>query len=58
MSRIGKGGYFGELGLISHQPRAADVVAFGPTKCAGEQLRCAMLMNMTRLLIYELGIIR
>ena len=39
VSRIGKGGYFGELGLISHQPRAADVVAFGPKKCADEQLR-------------------
>lgn len=36
MSRIGKGGYFGELGLISHKPRAADVIACGTTKCAGK----------------------
>jgi len=35
VSRIGRGGYFGELGLISKNPRAADVIATGKTVCAG-----------------------
>lgn len=34
VSRIGRGGYFGELGLISKNPRAADVIATGKTVCA------------------------
>ena len=43
MSRIKKGGYFGELGLISKKPRAADIIAVSPTKCAGKQTRAYLL---------------
>ncbi|XP_067930787.1 cAMP-dependent protein kinase type II regulatory subunit-like [Watersipora subatra] len=34
VSRITAGGYFGELGLISKEPRAADVVSVGESRCA------------------------
>lgn len=32
----GKGGYFGELALVTHKPRAASAYAAGPTKVACE----------------------
>ncbi|OQR67295.1 cAMP-dependent protein kinase type II regulatory subunit-like [Tropilaelaps mercedesae] len=34
VSRVSKGGYFGELGLITHKPRAASVYAVGDVKVA------------------------
>ncbi|CAL1544230.1 unnamed protein product [Lymnaea stagnalis] len=34
ISRIGPGGYFGELALVTNKPRAASVYADGPVKCA------------------------
>uniref|UniRef100_L7M1F0 cAMP-dependent protein kinase type II regulatory subunit n=1 Tax=Rhipicephalus pulchellus TaxID=72859 RepID=L7M1F0_RHIPC len=34
VSRIGKGGYFGELALLTKKPRAATVYAVGPVKLA------------------------
>src|SRR5439155_1925539 len=34
LSDAGPGGFFGEMGLIEDQPRAATVVAFEPTECA------------------------
>jgi cAMP-dependent protein kinase regulator len=34
ISRIGPGGYFGELALVTRKPRAATVYAVGLTKCA------------------------
>ncbi|BFZ10468.1 hypothetical protein BsWGS_13507 [Bradybaena similaris] len=34
ISRIGPGGYFGELALVTRKPRAASVYAVGDTKCA------------------------
>lgn len=34
ISRVGPGGFFGELALVTRRPRAASVYAIGPTKCA------------------------
>jgi CRP/FNR family cyclic AMP-dependent transcriptional regulator len=34
VSEIGPTGFFGEMGLIDDQPRAATVVALEPTECA------------------------
>ncbi|KAJ8969927.1 hypothetical protein NQ317_016192 [Molorchus minor] len=34
INRIGKGGYFGELALVTHRPRAASVFCNGDVKCA------------------------
>ncbi|KAK3801282.1 hypothetical protein RRG08_067085 [Elysia crispata] len=34
ISRVGPGGFFGELALVTRKPRAASVYAIGPTKCA------------------------
>jgi len=34
ISRIEKGGYFGELALVTNKPRAASVYAVGTVKCA------------------------
>lgn len=34
ISRIEKGGYFGELALVTNKPRAASVYAVGAVKCA------------------------
>ncbi|XP_055882903.1 cAMP-dependent protein kinase type II regulatory subunit-like isoform X4 [Biomphalaria glabrata] len=34
INRIGPGGYFGELALVTNKPRAASVYAIGPVKCA------------------------
>ncbi|XP_060536013.1 cAMP-dependent protein kinase type II regulatory subunit [Cylas formicarius] len=34
INRIGKGGYFGELALVTHRPRAASVFASGDVKLA------------------------
>lgn len=34
ISRVGIGGYFGELALVTNKPRAASVYAVGTTKCA------------------------
>ncbi|XP_066249756.1 cAMP-dependent protein kinase type II regulatory subunit [Euwallacea similis] len=34
INRIGKGGYFGELALVTHRPRAASAFADGDVKCA------------------------
>ncbi|KPJ09616.1 cAMP-dependent protein kinase type II regulatory subunit [Papilio machaon] len=34
IKRLGKGGYFGELALVTHKPRAASAYAVGPTKVA------------------------
>ncbi|XP_050032121.1 cAMP-dependent protein kinase type II regulatory subunit isoform X1 [Dermacentor andersoni] len=34
VSRIGKGGYFGELALLTKKPRAASVYSVGPVKLA------------------------
>jgi len=34
ISRIGKGGYFGELALLTKKPRAASIIAKGPLKTA------------------------
>jgi CRP/FNR family cyclic AMP-dependent transcriptional regulator len=33
ISRLGKGEFFGEMGLFTGRPRSADVVALEPTKC-------------------------
>lgn len=34
INRIGKGGYFGELALVTHRPRAASAFALGDVKLA------------------------
>ncbi|KAI8419974.1 hypothetical protein MSG28_008579 [Choristoneura fumiferana] len=34
IKRLGKGGYFGELALVTHKPRAASAYAVGPVKLA------------------------
>ena len=34
VGRVGVGGYFGELALVTHKPRAASVYAVGAVKCA------------------------
>lgn len=34
LKRITKGGYFGELALVTHKPRAASAYAVGETKLA------------------------
>lgn len=34
INRIGKGGYFGELALVTHRPRAASAFAVGDVKLA------------------------
>lgn len=34
INRIGKGGYFGELALVTHRPRAASAFCDGDVKCA------------------------
>jgi cAMP-dependent protein kinase regulator len=34
VARCVKGGYFGELALVTHKPRAASVYAVGPARCA------------------------
>jgi CRP/FNR family transcriptional regulator, cyclic AMP receptor protein len=33
LARLGKGQFFGEMGLIEREPRTADVVAIEPTRC-------------------------
>lgn len=33
ISRLGKGEFFGEMGLFTGRPRSADVVGLEPTKC-------------------------
>lgn len=33
LSKLGKGGFFGEMSLMDDQPRSADVIATQPTKC-------------------------
>ncbi|CAG9764139.1 unnamed protein product [Ceutorhynchus assimilis] len=38
INRIGKGGYFGELALVTHRPRAASVFAAGDVKLACKYL--------------------
>ena len=35
MTQCTKGGYFGELALVTHKPRAASVYAVGNLVCAG-----------------------
>lgn len=35
MTQCTKGGYFGELALVTHKPRAASVYAVGDLVCAG-----------------------
>lgn len=44
INRLGKGGYFGELALVTHRPRAASAFA-------AEDLKLAC--KITLLLIYE-----
>ncbi len=34
VNEISEGGYFGELGLMTHQPRATSIVAKGEVKLA------------------------
>jgi cAMP-dependent protein kinase regulator len=34
LTRISKGGYFGELALVTHKPRAASAYAVGSARCA------------------------
>jgi CRP-like cAMP-binding protein len=36
INRISKGGYFGELALVTHKPRAASAYAVGNIKLACE----------------------
>ncbi len=33
IAKLGKGQFFGEMGLIEREPRTADVVAIEPTRC-------------------------
>jgi CRP/FNR family cyclic AMP-dependent transcriptional regulator len=33
LAKLGKGQFFGEMGLIDREPRTADVVAVEPTRC-------------------------
>jgi CRP/FNR family cyclic AMP-dependent transcriptional regulator len=33
IARLGDGDFFGEMSVIDDQPRSADVVAVGPTRC-------------------------
>lgn len=35
LTQCTKGGYFGELALVTHKPRAASVYAVGDLVCAG-----------------------
>lgn len=34
INRVVKGGYFGELALVTHRPRAASAFCNGEVKCA------------------------
>lgn len=34
VSRVTKGGYFGELALVTHRPRAASAYCVGPVRLA------------------------
>ena len=34
VSRVSKGGYFGELALVTHRPRAASAYCVGPVRLA------------------------
>ena len=34
VNQLGEGGFFGELGLLDDEPRAATIVALEPTTCA------------------------
>lgn len=40
INRISKGGYFGELALVTHRPRAASAFCDGDVKCACEWSFC------------------
>ena len=34
VNQVKEGGYFGEIGLITHQPRATSIVAVGDVRLA------------------------
>lgn len=40
INRIIKGGYFGELALVTHRPRAASAFCAGDVKCACKCNKC------------------
>lgn len=44
INRIGKGGYFGELALVTHRPRAASAFAVGEIKLACKWIALLLLL--------------
>lgn len=47
---IGKGGYFGELALVTHRPRAASAYSDGTSKIACKFTRkCVYSTSLNRL---------
>jgi len=48
---VQKGGYFGELALVTHKPRAASVYAVGKVKLA-----CKLNSHPSNILLFTLAI--
>lgn len=49
VTRLQEGGYFGELALVTHKPRAASVYAVGPTSVA-----CKLFVSLIQIPILSL----
>ncbi len=45
VNRVSKGGYFGELALVTHRPRAASAYCTGPVRLACKRYYPIVLTN-------------